>query len=209
MVFLFGDTFAAPATPGTKGKVAFATGVVVQTEALGQMMYAVGLASLHQRAAIELSAFSKKRLRVFTSSGVQIEVRLDGAPLFPDDPIATAALRPNRNGAPRSVRSLVKGLVPGSAVPYEQVVGLAVNSAVRLGYLERSKSGGLLGVGKHTDLTPVPDRIASLRPAAEALASDWAAFRAANSDLAAALRADIGKAIESTRRSDSDNLDFD
>lgn len=208
-VFLFGDKFAAPAAQGTKGKVAFATGVVVQTQALGQMMYAVGLASLHQRGAIELSAFTKKRLRVFTSSGVQIEVRPGGAPLFPDDPIAIAALKPTRNGAPRTVRSLIKGLVPGSEVPYEQVVGLAVNSAVRLGYLQRSTSGGVLGIGKHSNLTPVPDRIASLRPAAEALAADWAAFRSANSDLATALRADIGKAIESTRQSDNDSLDFD
>jgi hypothetical protein len=208
-VFLFGDTFAAPAAPGTKGKVAFATGVVVQTEALAQMMYAVGLASLHQRGVIKLSAYAKKRLRVFTSSGVQIETLPGGTPLCPDDPLALAVLKPTRKGAPRTVHSLIRSLLPGAEAPYEQVIRLGVDSAVRLGYLQRSKSGGVLGVRKHTDLTAVPDRIASLRTAAEALADDWAAFRTANGDLAAALRADVGRAIEATRRSDTDNLDFD
>ena len=40
-VFLYADTFALTAEPTQKGTRSFATGAVVQTKALGQMMLAV------------------------------------------------------------------------------------------------------------------------------------------------------------------------
>jgi hypothetical protein len=195
-VFLYGGLFAAPAPPGTHGTRSFATGQVVQTEAIVQMMYAVALAHLHQQGALVLRQFQRKRLRMFTVDGVEIHHRSEVEPTV-KDPLIRAALKPTRNGKPRTVKSVVARVVPRSEKPYPALVQAAVDDAVRLGYLRRSSSGGLLGFGAHRAVEPVADMVATLRPQADGLLEEWIAFRDADPELAKALRVDIGKAVAS------------
>jgi hypothetical protein len=195
-VLLYGGLFAAPAPPGTHGIRSFATGQVVQTEAIVQMMFAVALAHLHQRNAVVLRQFQRKRFRMFTVSGVEID-RVSQAPVEVADPVGRAALKPTRKGDPRTVGAVVARMVPRSKHPYLTVVQAAVDQAVRLGYLQRSRSGGVLGFGAHREVEPVADKLAVLEPMADELLEEWLAFRDADGDLATALRFDIGKAVAS------------
>jgi len=91
---------------------------------------------------------------------------------------------------------------------------MAIDEAVALGYLERSRSdAGVIGrlAGKpKTKLEPYPDRIAALKPAADALAIAWRDFRqGSEAELAKMLRSTTYEGIEVRVRSRNRDNDVD
>jgi hypothetical protein len=208
LVWLFADQFAALAPAGEKGVRSMSSGNVVSLVALGQMMYAVGLSRLHQAGLIRLepgtSTFkSGLRRRVHEFPVVHVHVTGDLSAADPHTHELTAALTRNAKTETdvQTVRRVVSSMLSESKSPYWHVIGVALDNAVRLGYVQRTKTGTLR---RKVHLEPVPDRIETLRPVAITLRDDWKAFRAESSDLADALKTDVHEGIAATQKEERD-----
>jgi hypothetical protein len=209
-VFLYADTFALTAEPAQKGTRSFATGAVVQTKALGQMMLAVSLQHLHATGAVRLESHTKKTLGLFGSTGVHVTQLGDLEARGADERLTRiiARNRKARNGGV-SVASVVAEAVPRSPNPYGEVIQWGIDEAVELGYLDSERTVGAVEPGKPSNLVPRPERIVILRGRVDELAAGWGTFRAADGELARQLRLSIGKAIaQRGERRDSDDLDL-
>jgi hypothetical protein len=204
LVCLFADEFAVLAPAGETGVRSMSSGNVVSVMALGQMMYAVGFARLHRAGLIRLEPGTgtrkvglRRRVVEFPVVNVHLTGDLSTADRQTQD-LAAALMRYTKKAPDlQTVRELVSRMLPGSESPYWHLIGLALDNASRLGYVQRTKEGA---VHRKTHLEPMSDRIETLRPAANALKEDWKAFRAESSDLADALKDDVHQGIAATKR---------
>jgi hypothetical protein len=200
-VFLFGDLFAARVDAGKRGTRAFASGAVVGTEALAQMMLAVTFQHLQTVGIARLSHFSEKRLGVLSTSGVRLIL---GADLDGRGVIGRVARVLDRERKLRDegvpVERIVRRAMQSSRNPYGEVIQWGIDEAVERGYLERAKQGGVLGFGAKRSVNADADRMAILAAPARALADGWIAFRKTDPELAKELRVVIGKGIEEAKR---------
>lgn len=196
VVFLHGSRFAVRTPEGQRGTKAFATGDVVNTNALAEMMMAVPLVRLAYHGAIDLVPFARKRFGLLPNSGIDVQPAETSRTPEPDDPISVAVL-PRKNGKIRTVRQIVEGLVPGSEEPHRSAIQIGIRDAVRGGYLERVKSGTLR---THYTLNPIPERIGELAPLANELVAEWKAFSVDHQQLVDELCTQIAKGIRDAYR---------
>jgi hypothetical protein len=204
LVCLFADQFAALAPAGETGVRSMSSGNVVSVMALGQMMYAVGFARLHRAGLIRLESGSstrkvglRRRVVEFPVVNVHLTGDLSTADHQTQDLAAALMRYAKKEPDVQTVRQIVSRVLPGSESPYWHVIGLALDNASRLGYVERTKQGT---VHRKIHLEPMSDRIETLRPVANALRDDWKAFRAESSDLADALKDDVHHGIVATKK---------
>jgi hypothetical protein len=221
VVFLFGDLFAARVPAGKRGTRAFASDAVVVTDALVQMMIAVGLVHLKALGSVTIERYRRERLPAVTLKAIRSELGLtvEGVLVTPKGEVPaharsdrlTRELERLHEGC--DVRSLVERLAPPSVLrdltqteqrdPYDAILKWAIDEAVELGLLRRRytfgakrRRGRITRFGAKWRLEPDASRIAALRPSAEALAAEWIAFRNDDPSLAADLRRQIAEGIE-------------
>jgi hypothetical protein len=217
IAYLFADLFVPAEKAGKTGMRAFGTGQVVVTGELAGGLVAIGLWQLRERGLVTLEAYSGKKLRFISVSGVRVRLAEGAAAAGSGVGGVEASLlehlnrsKKARNGG-ETAWDIANILCIGKDAR-GAIIGLAIDEAVTLGYLDRVKQEvGVIGrlSGKAgAKLEPVGDRIASLKPAADRLALAWRDFRqGGEADLAKLLRSTTFEGIESRVRGDEDSND--
>lgn len=203
-VLLFGDTFAPAVPAGQKGTVAYATGATVETENLAQKMVMLDLIHLQTTGAIAIEPFQRKIVLDLGIAGANIRITDEKALISSPGRIAGAIAADKKAGQGRaSVRAVIAGAFPKSADPFQMVVQLGLDDAADLGYLKLEREPGWRGIARalagHATTTPRIERIQTLQPAAQALATEWTRFNEANADTADEFWEWVADGIENRR----------
>jgi hypothetical protein len=188
-VLLFGDTFAPAVPAGSKGTVAYATGVTVETEILVQKMIMLDLIHLQNTGAIAVEPFLRKIVLRLGMARVNIRVTDEEELRSSPGRIARAiAADKNARQDGKNVRAVIAEAFPKSEHPYQMMVQLGLDDAVELGYLWLERDPGWRGIARalagRATMVPRMERVQALRPAAEALAAEWTRFNETNADAA-------------------------
>ncbi len=211
IAYLFATRFVPSEQPGKTGQRAWGTGGVVVTSELAAGLVAIALWQLRERGAVRLEPVTGKKLGFIPDNGVRV-VPVDTS--MTSGGVERAVLdhlrRSKRAGEGKErAFDVANMLCRDGGEPRGVIIRMAIDEAVALGYLDRSKSdAGVIGrlAGKpKTKLEPHEDRIATLAPAAETLALAWRDFRENEADLARLLRSTTYEGIEVRARRNRDD----
>lgn len=203
IAYLFADRFVLKEQPGKSGMKAFGTGQVVVTRELSAGLVAIALWQLREQGAVTLEPYHAKRLGFISTQGVNVRfvnpVEAGGGV---EKRVLDHLQRSKRAREGRETAFDVANLICRDGKdPRGTVIALAINDAVAAGYLERVPQPS----GKGTTLQPHADRVATLAPAADALAAAWRDFRQGEEELAKLLRSTTFDGIEVRARDNRDD----
>lgn len=171
---------------------AFGTGGVVVTAELSAGLVAIGLWQLREMGAVKLEEYHEKKLGLVSTHGVRVTVLGDAVEVGGVETRLLETLatwKKSRDGGV-SAWDVANMVCRNGNGPHGTVIGIALDDAVALGYLDRVPS-----------LEPTAERIASVEPTADELAAQWRDFRQGDeASMAKLLRSTTYDGIEAQAR---------
>jgi hypothetical protein len=178
IAYLYADQFVPPEQAGKVGQVSWNSGRVVHTQTLAVRLGMAALFGLRAGGSITLTPYAEKKLLI-TMRGVRAVVVGDLPKLGGVEKAVIEEIADHRKGRAQGVDvNYVFSIIAREGKnPYGVIVRHAMDDAVAHGYLmresvERGVRDHLRGAAG-SKLTPIPDRIAELRPQCEEFVEMW------------------------------------